>query len=367
MPPLVRRLLPLLLLAVSAPPAAAQGLPQKAFQIEKLADGVYGLLWKDPVQSPVEGNSLFIINDRDVVVVDAGYLPSTTRRMVAALRKLTPKPVRYVVNTHWHDDHHNGNQVYREVWPAVEFIAQRDAREDMYLGTYNVRAQDAANFKEGAERFRRWAASGKDDEGEPLEPRRLARVKELAGIYAAMSPEIAAIRTTPPDLTFDDHITLHRGARTIEIRWLGRGNTRGDIVVFLPQERIVATGDLLVQPIPFAYGSYYEDWVHTLSRLDSLPADVIFPGHGGVQRDRDYLRQVQGLLQALVDQVKSQVAAGATLEETRARVTLPDWKERFAGTDPRRQEMFQNAFLSPAVERAWRQARGEPDALKGVD
>jgi glyoxylase-like metal-dependent hydrolase (beta-lactamase superfamily II) len=237
----------------------------------------------------------------------------------------------------------------------------------MYLGTYNVRAQDASNFQSAADRFSRWLAAGKDDDGKPLDPARRTRVAERASLYQAMAPEIAGVKTTPPDLTFDDEITLHRGERTIEIRWLGRGNTRGDIVVLLPKERIVATGDLLVQPIPFAFGSYYEDWVGTLDRLDSLPADIIFPGHGQVQRDRTYLRQVRGLLQSLVQQVKEQVAAGATLEETKTRVTLADWKQQFAGDDPRRQEMFDADFTSPAVERAWRQAKGEPDALKGVD
>jgi glyoxylase-like metal-dependent hydrolase (beta-lactamase superfamily II) len=286
--------------------------------------------------------------------------------MAAALKKLTSKPVRYVVNTHWHDDHHNGNQVYRELWPSVEFIAHSATREDMYEGTYNVRDQDVANFRTGAERYRRCATTGKDDDGKPLDPRRQARAKELAGLFTAMAPEIASVRTTPPDLTFEDHLTIQRGDRTIEIRWLGRGNTRGDIVVYLPKERIVATGDLLVWPIPFAYGSYYEDWAGTMGRLDSLQADVIFPGHGLVQRDRTYLRQVQGLLQALVEQVKAQVTAGATLEETKARVTLPEWKQRFAGDDPRLQESFQTHFMTPAVERAWRQAKGEPDALKGV-
>lgn len=364
--PLLRLLCLALMLAIPTV-GAAQKIPEKPYEVIRLAEGVYALQWKDPVQSPVEGNSLFIINDRDVVVVDAGYLPVTARRMARALKQLTSKPVRYVINTHWHDDHHNGNQVYRELWPAVEFIAHRDTRVDMYEGTYNVRAQDVANLRSGAERYRRWASTGKDDEGKPLEPRRQARAAELAGLLAAMAPEIASVRTTPPDLTFDDQIVLHRGDRTIEIRWLGRGNTRGDVVVFLPRERIVASGDLVVQPVPFAFGSYYEDWIGTLGRLDSLEADVIVPGHGGVQRDRTYLRQVQGLLRSLVDQVKVQVDAGATLEETRAKVTLAEWRDRFAGDNPRLQESFQTNFVNPAVERAWRQAKGEPGALKGVE
>jgi hypothetical protein len=73
------------------------------------------------------------------------------------------------------------------------------------------------------------------------------------------------------------------------------------------------------------------------------------------------LRQVRGLLQALVDRVKAAVAAGATLEQTQQQVTLQDWKTTMAGDDPRRQRAFDGFVVQPAVERMWRQARGEPD------
>ena len=89
---------------------------------------------------------------------------------------------------------------------------------------------------------------------------------------------------------------------------------------------------------------------------------MLVPGHGYIQRDRAYLRQVEALLVALVEQVKAAVAAGATLEETRDRVKLADWKAKFAGDDPTRQRAFDAFFVAPAVERAWKQAKGEPDA-----
>ena len=145
---ILRRWLAFLLL-VSAAPLAAEP-PAKPFDVIKLADGVYGFVWRSPLQDPIEGNALFVINDRDVLVVDTGLLPSSARRMAAALRRLTTKPVRYVVNTHWHDDHHNGNQVYRELWPGVEFIAHRNTRADMFAHTYDVRAEDLANMERDA-------------------------------------------------------------------------------------------------------------------------------------------------------------------------------------------------------------------------
>ena len=345
----------------AAGPSPADAPPPKPYEIVTLAEGVYGFVWKNPVQDPIESNALFIVNDQDVVVVDAGILPSSARRMAAALRKLTPKPVRYVVTTHWHDDHHQGNEVYRELWPQVEFIAHRDTRTDILARTYAPRAQVIADMKQQNQRYARWAARGTDDDGKPIEERRRARMREIAEVYAPAIAEIEKLRNTPPDLTLEHRLVLHRGKRTIDIRWLGRGNTRGDIVVLLPEERIVATGDLLVSPIPFGIGSYYRDWIGTLGRLDSLPADVLFLGHGAPQRDRVYLHQIQGLLTALVTRVDSAVAAGATIDETRKQVTLSDWKLKLAGDDRQLQGGFDGVFVTPAVGRAWQQAKGEPD------
>jgi cyclase len=354
----VRPWLACLLLLAAAPLSAA---PPKPFDLVKLAEGVYGFVWRNPLQDPIEGNALFVINDRDVLVVDTGLLPSSAKRMAAELRRLTAKPVRYVVNTHWHDDHHNGNQVYRELWPGVEFIAHRNTRADMYAHTYDVRDEDLANMARDEAKYARWAATGKDDDGKPLEDRRRRRAAELAAMYHETVPEFRTIRNTPPELTLTDELVLHRGDRRIEIRWLGRGNTRGDLVVFLPRERIAATGDLLVNPVPFGIGSYYADWIAALERLDSLDATVLFPGHGAIQRDRTYLHQVQGLLRALVDSAKAVVADGGTLDDARRRITLSDWKRTLAGDHAARQRVFDGAFVAPAVERAWRQARGEPD------
>jgi cyclase len=347
----------------TAPASAAPDPPplMAAYEVVQLAPGLHGFVWTNPLDNPIQGNALFIINHADVVVVDTGLLPSTARVMASELRKLTTKPVRYVINTHWHDDHHNGNQVYRELWPGIEFIAHRDTREDMFDKTYDTRAKDLLQIEAAIARYERWAATGKDDEGKELAADRRRRAGEIAALDRALVPEFRAIVNTPPTLTFVDRLVLQRGERTIEIRWLGRGNTRGDTVVILPKERIAASGDLVVYPVPFGILSYYDEWRETLSKLDALPVDALFPGHGPLMRDRAYLRQVQALVTALVDRVKASIASGATLEATKAQVTLEDWKKTFAGDDPAKQRAFDAFFVQPAVERTWRQLKGEPD------
>jgi cyclase len=339
----------------------------KSYDIVKLADGVFGFVWSEPLRDPIEGNSLFIINDSDVVVVDTGILPGSARAMVAELEKLTDKPVRYVINTHWHDDHVNGNQVYQDRWPGVEFIAQRNTRTDVIDRVINERDSILAGMQPVLDKYQRWADTGLDDEGKPLVEKRRNRAREIADLYRMCIPEFETLRPVPPTLTFDDSLVIHRGRRIIKICCLGRGNTRGDTVILLPKERIAATGDLMVYPIPFGIGSYYKEWIETLARVDSLDVDTMFFGHGPPQHDRAFLHAVQDLLRGLTVEVDKAVASGATLEETQARVTLSDWKERFAQGDEGRARAFDAFFVQPAVERAWRQARGEPDTVERLE
>lgn len=343
----------------SAPLAAAEILPENELEVTRLADGVYALTWKNPLQDPIEGNSLFVVNDEDVVVVDSALFPSTTRRMIAELRKITDKPVRFVINTHWHDDHHDGNFLYRELWPDVTFVAHQATRANILEHTYKARAGVLEDYRQAVERFTRWVETGRDDEGKSLIEGRRKRAGELVALYSMAITELSSMREMPPDLTFTDKLVLERGGRTIEVQWLGRGNTAGDAVVFLPRERIVASGDLVVHPIPFCFGSYYAEWIDTLAALDALPADILVPGHGPIMRDRAYLHTVQDLLRAIVAEARQAVADGLTLEQAKERIKLAEWKLGLAEDDVDRGRAFDSFVLAPAVERAYRQAKGE--------
>ena len=143
-------------------------------------------------------------------------------------------------------------------------------------------------------------------------------------------------------------------------------------MVFLPQEHIAATGDLLVNPIPFGIGSYYADWIATLARVDSLDASILFPGHGAVQRDRNHLHEVQGLLRALVDSAKAVVADSGTLEDAQRRITLADWRRTLAGDDPADSDVRRHvrgasrrARVAPGARRARRRDRPHGQVTRG--
>lgn len=252
-----------------------------------------------------------------------------------------------------------GNQVYQEEFPQVEFIAQTNTRADFLtegVKDLNDWKKNTPDFLVKAEARR---ASGKNSNGEPMTEGQKAFLTHLIKVNKEMLPDIGKTYPVPPTLTVEKGMTLHRGKRTINILYLGRGNTRGDLIVHLPQEKILITGDLLVNPVPLSFGSYLGDWVQTLKKLREMDADLIIPGHGPVQQNRKYLDLIVSLLESVLKQTQAAVKRGLSLEDTRKVVDLKSFRLRFAGNDPTRNAAFKAYFVTPAVERAYKEAKGE--------
>lgn len=357
------------LVVMPSGPVASQGKPYQGptYTRSQLAPDVWAFVFGNPLgnEAGVDGTSVVVINDADVLVVDTQWSPRTTRRIVAEIRKLTPKPVRYVVNTHWHGDHWFGNQVYRDAYPGVEFIAHPRTRADMQAREIPSLAETwQETLPSSIRAFEERLASGIRRDGTPYSSADSARaMNQLAALRWAV-PAVKEIDPVTPTLLVADSLTLQRGDRTIVIRFLGRGNTSGDLSVWLPREQILVTGDLLVNPVPYSFGSYLSEWMTTLRRLHELPAAVIVPGHGAIQRDWAYVDQFLSLLETTLTGAKEAVARGLDLEGTRAAVDLSAFRERFAGGDDLKGRAFDAFFATPAVERAWLEARGELDTAR---
>ena len=343
---------------ILATPLVASGQSEK-FETVKLADGVYAAIRKEPPGFAVESNSVFIICDNEVIVVDAQSNQASTKEVLAALRKLTPKPVKYVINTHWHDDHIIGNQVYRDAFPGVEFIAHAKTRA--YLPTTGMEARKKwheGGLPQFVEQLRTILKSNKNSKGEPLTEEQRASLASDIALGEGYMTVPAGYEPVLPTMTVEDKLTLYRGGRTIEILFLGRGHTSGDLVVYLPQEHIVAAGDLLVWPIPFIGGdqSHVGDWGATLEKLRALRASIIVPGHGPVMRDDSYVELMTRLMASVKQQTEAAVARGATLEETQKSVNLDEFRKLFAGDSKVRNTLFSVYVVGPAVESAFHDA-----------
>ena len=354
------RLLALLAVAASAATAAAQPSP---YHIKQLAPGVHAVIREVERGKPSDSNVLIIINESDVVVVDANIFPESARQTVREIKKLTSKPVRYVVNTHWHSDHHYGNAIYAKAYPGVEFVGHPHTRH-MVLTSDMPDLEKNLNVEYPAEiaRIQKALDTGKRSNGEPVTPDVRKIFEERIVDYRLFIKDMKLVGLVPSTLTVADSLVLERKDRTIVIKHLGIGNTAGDLVVYLPKEKIVATGDLVVNPVPFAFNSYLREWPTTLRTLTRVDATTIMPGHGEVESDWTYVNQLIALIESTWDQVSKAVASGADLEATRKAVNLDAFRPQFGGNSPEWRQAFDLLFVDPGIESAYKQLK--PDSTK---
>jgi len=360
----MRRVIAALLVAVPlGMPAAGPSAPQAqssgdgGFDVQKIADSVYAAIRKDPPGLMVNSNSVFIVNDDDVVVVDTTLTPSSARATLAELRKLTPKPVKYVINTHWHDDHILGNQVFRETFPDAQFVGH--ARTEQQLSTTG-----AANRKrmfefapQMTQQFRMSLEQSKSMAGGTLTEEERGSYQHDIAVSERFLAEGPGVAIVMPTVVVSDKLALTRGKRTLEILHLGAGHTSEDLVVHLPRERVLITGDLVASPIPLVGStSHPGEFAVTLEKLIALQPAILIPGHGPALKSLDFVRLEARLLTSLTDQVRTAAASGSTLAQTRRAVNLSEFEKAFAGDSQLLKFIFGFSVTTPGVGAAYRDA-----------
>jgi glyoxylase-like metal-dependent hydrolase (beta-lactamase superfamily II) len=290
---------------------------EELFELKPVADGVFAAIAAPRYK--VNCNAAVILTDDGVVVVDSHSKPSAAHALYRQIQAITRQPIRKIVNTHFHWDHWQGNQAYAERFPDLEIIASQRTREGLTRpdagsgGIPYVEKQLAALPKE-IELLR-------DELARAADPARKARLETNLRQAQDYLEEIRQLRPALPTRTVADRLRLNEGGREIELMVLGRAHTDGDLFIYLPKEKVVATGDALIDWMPFMNDGYPEDWVRTLDALERFDFTRIIPGHGEVA-PREHLAFFRGYLADLIASVKQAAAEGATLEEMKR--TLAD-------------------------------------------
>jgi cyclase len=307
--------------------AASSATSDELFDLQELADGVYAAIARP--RTPINCNAAVIVYDEGVLVVDTHSRPSSAQALMQQIKTVTDKPVRYAVNTHFHWDHVQGNHAYPVAFPQqVAVVASEATRQNLIdMGMQRVRDQIDAGPRQLAELEGRIGAE-KDGPAK-------ARLQDELRQQQEYLAEIRSLELKLPDLTFDKSLILHRPDRDITLLFLGRGHTSGDVVVYLPKQKVVATGDLLHGWMPFMGDSYPPEWVATLDALDKLDFDTIVGGHGPV-KPRSHLRFFRNYLADLIDAVKAAARGrGETLEQAKVSVAAALAPKYEAGMDGR--------------------------------
>lgn len=329
--------------------------------VTKLAEGVYAIRHKDAPDHFPQGNTTVIIGDDAVLVVDSCYLPSSAREDIAQIRQWTNKPVRYLLNTHWHNDHNQGNSVYADAFPGIAIIAQTQTAKLIGLRVTSY----IAEYPQRLERFQQELDSGKDPNGRPLSNDEKEDLKNaVAGGKAAndeVSAEFRGLKTRVPDVTFDHELGVNLGNREVQLKFLGRGNTVGDAVAYLPKEKILIAGDLVDSPVPYLSGGFPTEEIVTLKRLTDLDFEKLVPGHGNVLHGKEFVQQEIALIEAVIAAMNQEIARTSVdphrrLDEIRKavekNVDVSAWRQKFGGNDAGDQDFFQEFAWPGLVEAA---------------
>src|SRR5262245_20908876 len=269
--------------------------PQMAHRFLQIAPGVYSAMGTGTVS--VVSNSCVIVNADDVLIVDSHVSPEAARVLLREIKTITDKPVRFLVNTHFHYDHANGNQVFTAPIVIIghEFTRRKLLGDVRAKGT--IFGESLAALPNQIEQLKQRAAAQTD-------PAAKARLEQQVGVQTAYAEQVKEVKPTPPSVTLNDHMTLFRGEREIRLIYLGRAHTAGDVVVFLPKEKVVCTGDMLTATVANLSDGYVNEWPDTLEKLRGLDFTDVVPGHGEPWKGKERIDHWQAYLRDIWQQAK---------------------------------------------------------------
>jgi cyclase len=342
--------------ALASLPSGAEHV-RPAPQTIEVAKGIYLFISKPYGEVGLDGNAVAIVSRDGVLVFDSNGTPAASAAVLAEIRKRTDQPVRYVVNSHWHWDHWYGTATYTKAFPAVKVVAHEKTREMM--------AGPAIEFnRPGLERQLPGYVAMLEG--------RVASRPELQPMLDEARFFLDQKKSAPlvlPTITYKDRLELTLGERTIQVLHYDRAVTPGDSLVYLPAEKIAITGDLLVNPIPFALSSYPTGWLRTLERIDALDAAILVPGHGEPLRDKSLLRAHMDVMRELLKAGKDAKGRGLDPDQAReeALPRLRELRERLTKGDTKLHAQFDVYFVDWYLHRVYDELNGTlSDAIAAI-
>ena len=285
------------------------------FELKPVADGVYAAIAAP--QYKINSNAAVILTNDGVVVVDSHSKPSAARALFRELQGITTRPVHTLINTHFHWDHWQGNEVYAAATANLEIISSARTRENMLTpgvgvgGVPYIDTQLATLPAEIAQLKTEIVQATNAEQKASLE----ANLQQLEAYFA----EVQQLAPALPTRTVASSVTLQEHGREIQLLLLGRAHTDGDIFIYLPQEKVIATGDAVVDWMPFLGDGYPEEWIGTLNALAQIDFTHLIPGHGDVLT-KDHIAFFRSYLTDLIGAVKQGAAAGASVAELQRQV-----------------------------------------------
>jgi cyclase len=273
----------------------SQSFESPHFKLEQIGDGVYAAIHKPGGQAICNGG--FADLGEEVLVFDSFLSVAAASDLKKAIEELTGKPVRWVVNSHSHNDHIRGNQVFVH---GASILGTPETRDYLLKHGYKE-AEEEQSFAPGRMAVFQNNLMEAETEAE------LEDAKMWLGYFEAMVESYPVLSITPPDVVINDTMTIYGSKRTVTLIEFHQGHMESDIVLYLPEEKILFTGDLVfIGMHPFLADGDALGLRQTLSELVDWPVDVVVPGHGEIGRKED--------IQAMISYIDMVNTLAATLK-----------------------------------------------------
>ncbi len=294
--------------------AAADGTDAKLFDLKQAANGVFFAHAR--VQALINCNAAIFVRSEDVVVVDAHSKPSAAAALLAQIkREITTKPVRYVINTHFHWDHTQGNKAYKQTGHPVDFIATAATKQLMSELAEKRMKESVDAVPAEIEKLRRRAEQSKS-------PEERAWCADEIRQMEAYAAEMKTYTVELPTITLDQAHVLTDPAFDLHLEFHGRAHTAGDLFVLCPQRRALATGDASHCWLPNLGDGYPRSWPRTIDLVKQADFKYVLGGHGPMQSDRTVMIGQRNYIEELTERVEEGKKAGQPLAEMQKRITV---------------------------------------------
>ena len=339
-------------------PAADTGYFQQTFPV---TDHVWVLAEPKFQVQPI-GNVTVIEQSDGLVLVDAGGSPGAGRRIVEMVRSLSKKPVKAIFISEWHGDKPQGLSELMKVWPEARTIATRQTQAHLSdPRTMNTPASPDAKRNaefvklqsDTAARLETLAGKAKTD----ADRQGFAAAARMFRQYAI---DVDGALTLTTHENFSDRLSIPDRIAPVEAMFLGAANTDGDAVIWLPKQKVLVAGEVVILPFPYGFESYPSGWIDVLKKLSAIKFRILVPGHGLPQHDRRQIVRIAAALKDVRAQVKQLAAQGLSLDQIQTRVDLSAQQASFVGTDPWLGRWFKEFWQTPIVVSAYKEATGKP-------
>ena len=348
--------------ASQGPAAPAASVDVAPFVAHQVHPKVHLLSTPEEWYAAAIGNVTLIEQSDGFVIIDSGINAANGRAVVRYARSLAKKPIKAVLITHWHGDHPQGVSAIRDAYPKVRIITTRGTEAGLRgPASYDIGYRPDPKFDRAIANL---AEQNKANYRKLLEDPTVAadrkeRIKKAIGQFDIMIRDFTGSYLVLPTETFERELLINDRDMPVRLMFLGRANTEGDAVAWLPRQKIVVTGDVVVSPYPFGFGSYSGDWIQTLGKIKGLGFGTLIPGHGMPQTDALYLDKLIAAMTDLRSQIFPLAKSGTSLEDVKKKTDFSKSTALFGDT-ARTKANLQSLFFDPMTGSVYKEALGQP-------